>query len=374
MRILWMMLLALFVAAPASAQSVDVDIDISAAQRLLEIACSGTEIVDSEFTKSPAVQSQIDHHQEFGDRFSMENYLVGLRALSKCEAPDPDPFRFKSLVEKRPLMEKSIDYLTVNRDDLIKRVHENLLPYVPPDMEFEGKAIIAAASFSCGGFSNRGLFFIDLPCLAPDIEGEYEAIAQLITHETYHAIQNGFASKPMVQQDEVTTDVQAWDYMFHRLAIEGSASFVGDMRDIKGDGRYAKYSRDVAKRSFRHLAYNFQLLGILMEAIGNEPERVKERFPEIYGLAFDGSFGELSYFTGQQMTAEIVHSFGAQSLPCLLAQPPENFALAYHRGLADGDNLEQSEALSPSVVAIASRLSNERATPTSIGLCLDRPL
>ncbi len=368
---LWLTLAALFVAAPASAQAIHVDIDISAAQRLLEVACSGTEIVDSEFTQSPIVQSQIEHHQEFGARFSMENYLVGLRALSKCETPDPDPFRFKSLVEKRPLMEKSIDYLTVNRDDLIKRVHENLLPYVPADLEFEGKAIIAAASFSCGGFSNRGLFFIDLPCLAPDIEGEYEAIAQLITHETYHAIQNGFASKPMATKEEVSTDVQAWDYMFHRLAIEGSASFVGDMRDIKGDGRYAKYSRDVAKRSFRHLEYNFQLLGILMEAIGDDPARVKERFPEIYGLAFDGSFGELSYFTGQQMTAEIVHSFGAPSLSCLLAQPPENFALAYHQALADDDNLEQSETLPVSVVEIAGRLARERTAATGIGLCVD---
>jgi len=370
MRILWLTLAALFVAAPASAKSIHVDIDIAAAQRLLGIACSGTEIVSSEFTESPLVQSQIEHHQEFGDRFSMENYLAGLRALSRCETPDPDPFRFKSLVEKRPLMAKSIEYLTVNRDDLIKRVHENLLPYVPADKEFKGKAIIAAASFSCGGFSNRGLFFIDLPCLAPDIEGEYEAIAQLITHETYHAIQNRFASKPMVTKDEVATDIQAWDYIFHRLAIEGSASFVGDMRNIKGDGRYAQYSRDVARRSFRHMAHNFQLLGILMEAIDNDPERVKERFPEIYGLAFDGSFGELSYFTGQQMTAEIVHSFGPRSLPCLLAQPPENFALAYHQALADGDNLEESEMLSSAIVEIASRLSKERTTP--INRCLYR--
>lgn len=374
MRILWIGLVTLFVAAPASAQSIDVDIDISAAQRLLEIACSGTGIDQSEFTESALVQSQIDHHQEFGDRFSMENYLAGLRDLSACKTPQPDPFRFKSLVEKRPLMEKAIGYLTLNRDDLIERVHDNLMPYVPEDMAFDGKAIIAAASFSCGGFSNRGLFFIDLPCLAPDIEGEYDAIAQLITHETYHAMQNRFASKPMVSKDEVATDVQAWDYMFHRLAIEGSASFVGDMRDIKGDGRYAKYSRDVARRSFRHLKYNFQLLGILMEAIGHEPARVKERFPEIYGLAFDGSFGELSYFTGLQMTAEIVHSFGAQSLPCLLAQPPENFALAYHQALADGDNLDKSEALPSSIVEIAVSLSQERPKTSGVDACLDQSL
>ena len=374
MRTFWLTLAALSVSAPASAQAIHVDIDISKAQRLLEIACSGVEIVDSEFTESPVVQSQIDHHQEFGARFSMENYLAGLRGLSECKTPEPDPFRFKSLIEKRALMEKSIDYLTVNRDDLIERVHDNLLPYVPANLEFDGKAIIAAASFSCGGFSNHGMFFIDLPCLAPDIEGEYEAVSQLITHETYHAMQNRFASKPMVSKEEVATNVQAWDYMFHRLAIEGSASFVGDMQNIKGDGRYAKYSRDVARRSFRHLDYNFQLLGILMEAIGNDPASVKTRFPEIYGLAFDGSFGELSYFTGQQMTAEIVHSFGAQSLPCLLAQPPENFALAYHQALADGDNLKESETLPSAIVEIAGRLSKERTTPTDLDACLDRAI
>jgi hypothetical protein len=374
MRILLVMLVALWFPTPASAQSINVDIDISNARRLLEIACSGAEIDESEFTGSPIVQGQISHHQEFGARFSMENYLAGLRALTKCETPEPDAFRFRSLVEQRALMENSINYLALNRDDLIKQVHENLLPYVPENMEFNGKAIIAAASFSCGGFSKHGMFFIDLPCLAPDIEGEYEAIVQLITHETYHAMQNRFASKPMVSKEEVTSDVQAWDYMFHRLAIEGSASFVGDMQDIKGDGRYAKYSRDVAKRSFRHLAYNFQLLGILMEAIGNDPARVKERFPEIYGLAFDGSFGELSYFTGQQMTAEIVHSFGPRSLPCLLAQPPENFTLAYHRALADGDNLEKSEKLPSAIVEIAGRLSNERTTSIGIDACLDEAI
>ncbi|WP_417592362.1 DUF5700 domain-containing putative Zn-dependent protease [Parasphingorhabdus sp.] len=370
MRILLAILAVLSLSTPASAQLINVDIDISKAQRLLEIACSGAEIVDSEFTASPVVQSQIDHHQEFGARFSMENYLSGLRAMAECKTPESDIFRFKSLVEKRALMEKAINHLALNRDDLIKRVHDNLVPYVPADMEFEGKAIIAAASFSCGGFSNRGMFFIDLPCLAPDIEGEYEAIAQLITHETYHAIQSQFASRPMVSKEDVSTDIQAWDYMFHRLAIEGSASFVGDMRNIKGDGRYAKYSRDVAQRSFRHLSYNFRLLGILMEAIGNDPASVKARFPEIYGLAFDGSFGELSYFTGHQMTAEIVHSFAARSLPCLLAQPPENFALAYHEALADGDNLEKSENLPASIVEIAGRLSKERTTATDIDVCL----
>ncbi len=366
------MLVTLCFSTSASAQSIDIDIDIAKAQRLLALACSDAEIDDAEFTESPVVQSQISHHQEFGARFSMENYLLGLRAMSQCRTPEPDAFRFKALVEQRQLMETAINHLARNRDDLIKRVHDNLLPYAPADMAFEGKAIIAAASFSCGGFSNRGIFFIDLPCLAPDIEGEYEAIIQLITHETYHAMQNRFASRALVAKEDVSTDIQAWDYMFHRLAMEGSASFVGDMRNIEGDGRYAEYSRDVAQRSFRHLAYNFQLLGILMEAIGNDPARVKERFPEIYALAFDGSFGELSYFTGQQMTAEIVHSFGAQSIPCLLAQPPENFALAYHQALADGDNLEKSEKLPSSVVEIAGRLSKERTGSTGLDLCLKR--
>lgn len=359
----------LLTALPAQAQALNIDIDLTQAKRLLTISCSGQDYDPEEFSTSEIILKQVAHHATFAKRFSMENYLKGLAAAANCEVLESDPYRFKYLVQQRPMMEKSIAYLSENRSKLSKQVHDNIVPYLPDNFAFDSKVIIAAASFSCGGFSKDRLFYIDLPCLSTDIEGEYDAIAQLISHEAYHAMQDAFASKSMVEEKDVQTKLQAWDYMFHRLAIEGSATFIGDMRDIKGDGRYAQFSRNLAKRNYRQLSYNFDLFTFMMEAIAHEPDALGQRFPVIYALAFDGGFGEPSYFIGQQMTAEIVHSFGPKSLPCLLALPPEEFTLSYHAAMADGDNLKQSEALTSSLIDIAKNLKATRSKTVNAESC-----
>lgn len=359
--------------SPIQAQKLNIDIDLSQAKRLLDIACSKQKYDPKEFSASIVVQKQVSHHAAFAERFSMANYLHGLEAAANCEVLEKDPFRFRYLVRQRPMMEQSISYLLKNQTQLTAKVRSNISPYLPSAFSYSSKVIISAASFSCGGFSKDDLFYIDLPCLSTNIEGEYEAISQLISHEAYHAMQDAFASKSMVEEKDVRTQEQAWDYMFHRLAIEGSATFVGDMRNIKGDGRYAKFSRELAQRNFRQLSYNFDLFTFMMEAVGYEPDALADRFPQIYALAFDGGFGEPSYYVGQQMSAEIVHSFGAQALPCLLAMPPEEFTLGYDAAMGDDNDLKQSIDLSPSLVDIALKLKTKRSPRANSNKCTRKP-
>jgi len=366
------LLVSILVSAPVGAQSISVDIEIVPAERLLAIACSGEEIDDSEFVQSRLLQSQIAHHREFAERFTLENYLIGVRAIARCEVPDPDPFRFSALVERREDMEAAITYLVRRREEIGDSAEALLTPYVPQDLVFEGSAVLAAASFSCGGFARDGAFFVDIPCLAANMAGEYEALVRLITHETYHAIQLQFAVQPMVEFEAVTNLEEALDHMFANLMLEGSATHVAAMQGIEGDGRYTDFARSLAVRNFRHLEYNFQLFDYMTEALVRDPEGVSTRFPEIYGLAFDGSFGELGYYLGQQMAAEIEHSFGAPAIPCLLALPGENYILGYARALADDDNLDSSTALDVSTLEAADWLAQRRSESADIGACLTR--
>lgn len=365
---LW--LVSMMISIPAMAQRISVDIEIAPAERLLAIACSGEEIDDSEFAQSGLLRSQIAHHREFAERFTLENYLIGVRAIARCEVPDPDPFRFGALVERREDMEQAINFLVQRREEIGESAARLITPYVPQGFTFEGNAVLAAASFSCGGFARDGAFFVDIPCLAADMPGNYEAMVRLVTHETYHAIQDQFAAQPMAEFDAVSNLAEALDQMFANLMLEGSASHVAAMQNIEGEGRYAEFSRSLAQRNFRHLAYNFQLFDYMIEALVRDPENVGARFPEIYGLAFDGAFGELGYYTGQQMTAEIEHSFGAAAIPCLLALPGENFILGYVRALDDGDNLESSAAFDASTLAAASWLAQRRPETADFGACL----
>jgi hypothetical protein len=370
MRLVLSVICLFTLVSPAAAQTIKLKIDISQAERLLEIACSNAEIDEAEWAASEQLQVQLVHHRQFAERFSFENYMTGLRRISHCETPSPDPFRFSALVERRDKMRDAIDFLSRNRQQLSARVTELLKPYVPEDFIFEGKVVLAGASFSCGGFQKEGIFFIDIPCLAADIEGEYDAIIRLIAHETYHSMQNSFAYTASPELSEIKTQAGAYDFMFERLAIEGSASHIGDMRDIKGDGRYSEFSRSLARRNFRHLEYNFQLFDYMIEAIDHKPAEIENRFPEIYGLAFDGSFGEHSYFVGQQMTAEIEHSFGVAAIACLLKLPFENYLLAYHEALQDDDNLQKSAKFSAETIGVANARRTARLDKADFRDCI----
>lgn len=370
MRFLFVFCLWTGLATAAGAKDIRLDIDISGAERMLEIACSGQVIDAAEWKRSPQLKAQLAHHAEFGERFSFENYIAGLEAITLCETPKPDPFRFSSLVEKRHQMEAAIGYLSRNKKKMTTTVVGLLEPYVPQEFVFDSQVVLSAASFSCGGFQKEGIFFIDIPCLSEDMEGNYQAIVKLAAHETYHAMQHEFARSEALDLSEIKTVEAAYDYMFSRLALEGSASHIGDMRSLEGEGRYTSFARSLARRNYRHLDYNFRLFNYMIEAIGNDPGALEKRFPEIYGLAFDGAFGEHSYFVGQQMTAELEHSYGPAVIPCLLALPYENYLLAYMTALDDGKNLEQSYTFSPATVKIARERQQTGSRQTGPGACV----
>lgn len=360
----------LFIGAAAQAGEIRVDVDAALASRLLEISCSNQEVDETEFANSDLLKRQFAHHARFGEEYSLENYLHGVRSIARCEVPDPDPFRFGALVERRDEMASTIAFLSGRREELGEKVAALIAPYVPEDVSYSGSVVLAPASFSCGGFASGGSFFIDLPCIAADVEGEYEAIARLIAHETYHAVQGRFVPDFNLSFSGISSPAEAHELMFLRLAVEGSASYVGNMLNVEGDARYARFSRELARRNYGHLAYNFRLFNYVMELLGEPHPDYNPRFRELHGLAFDGAFGERSYFVGQQMAAEIDKDFGGKALACVLSLPPENFALAYEKALATGEKLGKSSPLSTLTLEAARRLAATRTQPADLEACL----
>lgn len=360
---------ALF-APQLKARQIDIQIDLEMATQLLNQSCSNIPVEYDLWASSPALQAQLRHHAEFGERFSLQNYIAGLESASACQVPSPDPFRFSSLVSRRDQMRHAINYLSEKSTILGGRVSRHLAPYVPEGFTYQGSVIFAAASFSCGGFQNGDAFFVDIPCIAGNIEEEFDAITMLTTHETYHAMQAHFAYPTSIRLSEIDTVQKAHDFMFERLAWEGSASHIGNMLEIEGEGRYASFSRSLAKRNFQQLEYNFDLFDMMIEAVAASPSDVEERFPTIYGLAFDGAFDQRAYFVGQQVTAELEHSYGAASVPCLLQMPYENYVLAYDDALQDGDNLPKSVPFAQTTLAVAKKRQTERRSSLDYRVCI----
>ena len=95
----------------------------------------------------------------------------------------------------------------------------------------------------------------------------------------------------------------------------------------------------------------------MVEAVAAKPDAVEARLGDIYGLAFGGRFGEHGYAVGEQMAAEIEHSFGSRTIPCLVAAPAEQYVLAYQAALDDGKNLKDSHSFAADTLAAARQLA-----------------
>ncbi|WP_106640553.1 DUF5700 domain-containing putative Zn-dependent protease [Allosphingosinicella vermicomposti] len=364
------LLLGLTLTGRTDAAEITIDVDTALANRLLTLSCSGQPVDEAEFAASSLLKAQLAHHARFGEKYSLENYVAGVRSIAACKAPDPDPFRFTALVTQRGQMAKAIATLSARKAELGDGAAALTTPYVPAGTRFAGSVVLAPATLSCGGFARGGHFFIDLPCIAEQVEGEFDAVRRLVAHETYHAVQGEFMPDPKASLSTVATPAEAHEYLFHRLAAEGSATYVARMAEVAGDGRYATRSREDARRNRSRLTYNFRLFNLVVEALAEPRQDYGAHFKELYGLAFDGAFGELSYFVGEQMAAEIDRDFGPQALVCVLSLPPEHFILAYDQALRTSERLEKSYPLTQATLAAAQGLSRTRENGPSLGRCL----
>lgn len=338
----------------ASAKSVEIDVDTAMATRLLDITCSNKSIDRAEFASSALLGHQLDHHKRFGEVYSLDNYVAGVRAISTCKVPDPDPFRMRFLVEKRTQMRNAINFLAANRQKIGREVSALIIPYVPDDMDFKGDVVLAAASFSRGGFASGGAFFIDIPGMAEDVEADYESIVRLIAHETYHSIQAKLAESRPALGHQAPSDAAIRE-LFDGLVREGSATFVGDPTRIKRVGPYGSFDQEEAKRGLARLPQTANMLNFAIELLNARAD--DDRLEQLYGLVFGGRVGQPGYYLGQQMSAEIVNDFGAKALPCLLSRNPEYFVLAYGRAYKTGTPLKASVALGGETLKAAQELA-----------------
>ncbi|MEO6579573.1 MAG: DUF5700 domain-containing putative Zn-dependent protease [Sphingomicrobium sp.] len=357
-------------ASPAAAKSVHIDVDTTMAARLVEIACSRKPVDAAQFARSPLLKSQLAHHSRFGSQYSLDAYVAGVNAISGCTVPDPDPFRFAALVKQRAIMTTAIAFLVAHQEEMASKVAAMILPYVPDEMDFRGSVVLAPASFSCGGFAHGKDFFIDVPCIAENIAGEYDAVTRLVAHETYHSLQDRLAPKPAADFHKVATPDQAAELLFSQLAMEGSASLVGDMLQVTGDGQYARFSRAEAKRGFARLPSTFKLFDYALELLRYQQPKIIQRLDDLDRLTFGGALGQPAYYMGQQMSLQIATTFGTGAIPCVLALPPENFIFAYQRALDQPGKLKESEPLGTLTVEVAEGLAASRKKPVSLAQCL----
>lgn len=315
--------------APAQAGNIDLSIDSSLADYVLEVSCSGEPVDEERLRASSVLQAQIKHHSGLNEKFSMDTYIEGLKAASRCETLDGDIFRFRYAVNEKAELAQAIAFLKSHEGELVDFVIAKTAPYFPADKQFKGEIVLSAAGLSCGGFSMDGAFFIDVPCIAGDVEDEFAAIKILSAHETYHALQYVFFAPFNEDMQVVDTPAAAQDYLFMSLLTEGAAEFVAESRDVTGDGSLAKLFRDFAVKGYQKVNYNLRMVGYAAEVLGQEGDS-NRRVRDIYNLGFMGDNGQPFYYVGAVMAQKIEAAFGREALVCIMTLSPEQFVLAYN--------------------------------------------
>jgi hypothetical protein len=319
--------------APANAQNVRITVDTSLADYILEIACSGEEIDEDRLRNSRLLQKQIKHHSGNSELFTMDGFIDAAKAAASCEVREPDLYRFRHVVEDREQIVRAIAFLKEHEAELSAFVVENISPYFPDERQYYGEIVLVAASWSCGGFSMDGAFFVDVPCVAPSIQEEFEAVSILSAHETYHALQYAFFAPFEEDMSPIDTPLEAQAYLFLNLLLEGTAEFVADSRKVSGDGTLAVAFRDLAKRGYGRLESHFRWLDYASTILAVD-EASNRRIRDVYQFGFSGSTGQKFYYVGATMARKIEAVFGRDRLVCMVSLSPEQFVLAYDAAVA----------------------------------------
>ncbi len=313
---------------PAQAGNIDLSIDSSLADYVLEVSCSGEPIDVERLRTSKVLQAQIKHHSGLNKKFTMDAYIEGLQAASRCETLEPDLFRFRYAVNEKEGLAQAVAFLKSHQAELVDFVVGKTAPYFPSDRGYKGEIVLSAAGMSCGGFSMDGAFFIDVPCVAGNVEDEFAAIKILSAHETYHALQYAFFSPFNEDMQVVDTPAAAQHYLFMSLLVEGTAEYVADSREVTGEGSLARLFRDFAAKGYPLVNFNLRMVGYAAEVLGH-PDDSNNRVHDMYKLGFLGNTGQEFYYVGAVMAQKIEAAFGREALVCIIAQTPEQFVLAY---------------------------------------------
>lgn len=342
---------------PANAQNVQITLDTSLADYILEFACSGEEIDEDRLRSSRLLQAQIKHHSGNSDLFTMDGFIDAAKAAASCEVRERDLYRFRHVVEDREQIARAVAFLKEHEAELSAFVVEKIAPYFPPQQQYSGEIVLVAASWSCGGFSMDGAFFVDVPCVAPSIKEEFQAVKILSAHETYHALQYAFFAPFNEDMSSIATPEEAQAHLFLNLLLEGTAEFVADSRNVPGDGTLAVVFRDLATQGYRRLASDFRWLDYASTVLAVD-EASNRRIRDVYNFGFSGSTGQKFYYVGATMARKIEAVFGRDRLVCVISLSPEQFVLAYDAALEqmseDGDY-----AVGAATLAAARRLGKK---------------
>lgn len=350
----------LALAATPAAAEVNIAIDTSLADRSLGLVCSGVAVNEAEVRASPLVQAQVRHNARLNPAATMDAYVAALRALSACAAPADDPFQVAAILQAPDAYRAKAAAIHARQNEMSARASAMIEPYLPAGVDFRGSAVLAVPYFSCGGFADGPLFFVDIACLDNDLSRDIDALTMMIAHETYHSIQAQIYFAFDENAELIRTADEGVSYMFSALLWEGMAEHVASSNALpENGGPLTELNRHFAQDNNQRPRANFLLLTTLIDYVARRGDDPRGAMENAYGIAFSGgTYQQFAYYVGARMAADIEETWGRPTLICIARLPSEQFVLA-HDGVADAKG-ETRRRLGPAAIDAARRIAAAR--------------
>ncbi len=305
----------------------------------------------------PGNQGLVRKENSYGRHATTQSLAEALFAVAHGETPAADfRFRFERLKPRAQALGALLDRIEANpttfRDWVITRVNAFSPPN--PKVAITGHLIAGGTS---GGFSfGEPEFFLNL-----NYFDEFDTARVVMAHELYHAVQGAYAVQPKdwwTQQAAqsgphamLAKQCATNSELFEALYEEGSASYVGDLLQLKGaTGPGATKLLSDFEDGLSDIDRSTTLLELSVIGL-NAPQPVP--YDDVYALGF--YVPEILYKLGYVMSRAIAVDQGPPALTAALGHPGNAFAARYLALPLYGKDKDHPK-LGPNTVAAIERL------------------
>ena len=316
----------LFAAIPANAE-MTVSLDTNFAESVLADVCSGNQINEASIRVSEPVIHMLAHFRQFRDFFTMDAYIAARQNAANCEKSERDIFRFNDVIDHKTQLIDEVSLMKNSQQDYSAKMTSMLAPYVPANITYSGRAIVAVGTPSCGGWSVSDDFYVDLPCISGDPVG----LQYLFAHESYHGVQQKIM--PLADKGDHLAR------LFSAVMREGSATAIADFSKIEDGGSYTLKSQQSIQRNAARRQQNFDLLDMAIAYLVKYAN--DDAYDFVNNIGLSGSFDAPFYVVGADIFNTIESVDGRDALRCLLQQPASVIISRYMDLSAENDDLPQ---------------------------------
>jgi hypothetical protein len=351
-----LVLLARPAAAEGPACPVEFTFDTSHAALLLEIL-EDDQLTAEElevFLQHPVTADALRKTRSYGLDVDEETLAGQLRQLAAGEEISDISFGLGRYGARKDETLSLVQRLDGELPVILQSICARLATYVPPGYDFQQSVVVLSAVNSSGfTFDDPDRIYL----VAESFRGDFGGFADLVVHESFHAIQSRLTRDNPWFQDETGLPGTANSAMrlLAGTVIEGTATHVADPIEAGNEGAMRNFQYTLAQRYRRDMPVQFTLFDTTLFRAFGDPD---VDYYELHRIGLEGN--EAFYHVGALMTKAIADSDGPESIPAYFLGSPVVF---FRRYLALSSLKDSLPGFSPSTITILNQLEGLSEAP-----------